>query len=181
MSHWHRLVPCVVPFSAPIHYEMGASAERRQNILALTFAMVDPLHEVVWPQKRKITRKDYLWEKTCLEAFISTPNQTEYFELNLSPTRAWNLYHFTNYRTPDQIPPVAVEQSALVKFDVQKHTIDVEIDLNLLNLADQDIILGLNAVIKTTNGLTYFALVHPKPEADFHDARGWTITLLRDE
>jgi hypothetical protein len=178
MSHWHRLIP----FSALIHYyEIGASIERRQNILAFTYALVDPQHEVNWPKKSKIIRKDYLWEKTCLEAFISTPNQKNYFELNLSPSRAWNLYQFTDYRTPDQIPPVAVEQLALVKFEVQKHTIDVEIDLNLLNLADQDIILGINAVIKTTNGLSYFGLVHPKSEADFHDAQGWTITLLRDK
>lgn len=52
-------------------------------------------------------RKDYLWEDTCFECFISHHYQKNapYIEINISPTGAFNLYYFDGYRNPQQMPP----------------------------------------------------------------------------
>ncbi|GAC1368832.1 MAG: DOMON-like domain-containing protein [Aquirhabdus sp.] len=144
----------------------------------MQFKVDDPLHQISWQVQQQLEQLDYLWENTCFEAFISTPNQREYFELNLSPSLAWNLYRFTDYRTPNDMPPVRVLEPALSKFEIEDHLITVNIDLNALKLADQEIKLGLTAVIKTNDSTEYLTLHHPKSEADFHDSMGWTIRLL---
>lgn len=159
-------------------HSVNAYAFRQAGILTIQFQINDPQHEINWPKQNRMERQDYLWESTCFEAFISTPNHNEYFELNLSPSLAWNLYHFTDYRTPKDMPPIRVLKHALIKFEIEDHTINAEIDLNALNLADQEITLGLTAVIKTADSLDYLAIHHPKSEADFHDSMGWTIRLL---
>ncbi len=177
MAHWHSLIP----FSAqPMSYSVQAKVERTDDKLVLTFELIDPQHEVIWHPQDEIQRQDFLWESTCFEAFIGTPNNTHYFELNLSPTRAWNLYRFTDYRTPNVMPPVPVPEPVLGKFDINNYTISAEIDLSLLKLANLEIKLGLTAVIKTADSLHYFAIQHPVLHADFHDAQGWTIQLLPD-
>lgn len=159
-------------------YSVNALAFRKATILTLQFQINDPQHEIYWFEKKVLERQDYLWESTCFEAFISTPNQTEYFELNLSTSLAWNLYRFNEYRTPNVMPPIAVIEPALIKFEIKDRIIYAEIDLNALKLNDQEITLGLTAVIKTANSIEYLAVHHPKSEADFHDAMGWTIRLL---
>lgn len=177
MTHWHLLIP----FSAePMSYSVQAKVERLQNILVLKFELIDPQNDVFWPEENEIKRQDFLWEGTCFEAFIGTPDHSQYFELNLSPSRAWNLYRFTNYRTPTNMPPVAVLEPALNKFEIQLRTVNAEIDLNALHLADQEITVGLTAVIKTATSLEYLAVHHPQSKADFHDPLGWTIRLLPD-
>lgn len=159
-------------------YSVNVFAFRQAATLIIKFEVSDPRHEIDWPEKQKLERCDYLWESTCFEAFIGTMNQTEYFELNLSPSLAWNLYRFTDYRTPKDMPPIRVLEPALIKLEVQDQTITVEIDLNALKLANQEITLGLTAVIKTADSLEYLAVHHPKSQADFHDSMGWTIRLL---
>lgn len=162
-------------------YSIQAKVERVQNTLRLTFELTDPNNEVIWHPQDEIKRQDFLWENTCFEAFIGTSNSTNYFELNLSPSRAWNLYRFSDYRTPNDIPPIAVTEPALIKFDIENLTISAEVDLNALKLGHQHIKLGLTAVIKTADSLHYFAIQHPVLHADFHDAQGWTIQLLPDD
>lgn len=159
-------------------YSVNAFAFRQATTLTIKFEVNDPHHEIDWPEKQKSERCDYLWENTCFEAFISSQNQSEYFELNLSPSLAWNLYRFTDYRTPKAMPPLRVLEPALIKFEVQDHLITVDIDLTTLKLADQEVTLGLTAVIKTADSLDYLAVHHPKSQADFHDSMGWTIRLL---
>jgi len=171
----------LVPFSAePMSYSVQVKVERLQNKLVFIFELTDPKNEIVWPQENEIKRQDFLWESTCFEAFIGSNDQANYFELNLSPTRAWNLYRFTNYRTPNDMPPLAVNEPALITFEVKDRSLSAEIDLTSLKLADIEIKLGLTAVLKTTKTLHYFAIQHPVPHADFHDSMGWTIRLLPD-
>jgi hypothetical protein len=177
MAHWHPLIP----FSAySMRYSVKAKAERVKNKLFLVFELTDPHNEILWQAQKDINRQDYLWESTCFEAFIGAPHQSQYYELNLSPTRAWNLYRFTDYRTPNNMPPIAVLEHALIKFDVDGKTISVEIDLTALKLADIEIQLGLTAVIKASDTLHYFAIRHPVLHADFHNQQGWAIRLLPD-
>ncbi len=165
---------------APLPFTVTADAVRQQHWLHLTFTLSDPDHLVIWPAQQMPSRQDYLWENTCFEAFIKAANQAGYVELNLAPSSAWNLYQFDNYRTPQQMPPRRVMASALESMTLTGHTLTVTLDLDQIHLADQEINIRLTAVITTQTALYYLALHHPATQADFHDVRGWTITLLPD-
>ncbi len=168
----------LIPFSTlPTTYSICATVERLQNKLMISFQLKDPQSEVFWPLANEMRRQDFLWESTCFEAFIGSHDRREYFELNLTPSAAWNLYRFSDFRTPNVMPPVAVLKAALTQFSINQYIISAEIDLNHLNIADQDIDLGLAAVIKTTDALHYFAIQHSAAQADFHDRRDWIIQL----
>ncbi len=175
MTHRHQLI---LFSQLPIAYFICATVERCQNKLNVSFELTDPHNEVFWPLANEMSRQDFLWDSTCFEVFIGSPNQHEYFELNLSPSSAWNLYCFTDYRTPNVMPPVAVLEPALIRFDVHLHRMSAEIDLNALKISHQEIKLGLAAVIKTAGASQYFALQHSALQADFHDKRDWIIRLL---
>jgi hypothetical protein len=180
MTNTYQLTPFATD---PISYTIAAKVERQQHILVFTFVLTDPLNEVIWSQtpfSSTPTRQDFLWENTCFEAFIGTPTQTGYLELNLSPAHAWNLYRFSAYRMPSSMPPPAVAEPALLRFEIKARTVQAEIDLHILGLANQELQLGLTTVVKTAQGIAYFALSHPKADADFHDAHGWILRLLPD-
>ncbi len=181
MTRCHPLIPFDLEKNIGTNkYSVNAFAFLNAAILTLKFQVNDPHHEVDWPEQQKSERCDYLWENTCFEAFISSPNQRSYFEVNLSPSLTWNLYRFTDYRTPNDMPPLRVLEPALIQFEIEDRTITAKIDLNALKLVDQEIQLGLTAVIKTADSLQYLAVHHPKPQADFHDSMGWTIRLVPD-
>lgn len=181
MTHWHVLSPFGSNASAiKTHYSVKASASCNGTNLILQFKVDDPLNQIYWHEQQHLEQRDYLWENTCFEAFISAPDQNTYFELNLSTSLAWNLYQFSNYRTPKTMPPQRVAAAELVKFEVVDKTIYAEIDLTPLKLAHQELQIGLTAVIKTADTTQYLAVHHPKSEADFHDSKGWTIRLLPD-
>ncbi len=43
-------------------------------------------------------RKDFLWEKTCVELFFFSKDNPSYWEFNFSPSQDWQAYFFTQYR-----------------------------------------------------------------------------------
>lgn len=55
-------------------------------------------------QQQQVAFCDYLWEQSCLECFIGGPT-TDYVEINANPAGAFALYHFSDYRQPDTMPP----------------------------------------------------------------------------
>lgn len=69
-----------------------------------------------WPlwQQKTVWFTDYLWERTCLECFISSHglsdkdniNKSPYIEINACPNGQYALYQFEDYRTPSTLPPV---------------------------------------------------------------------------
>lgn len=73
-----------------------------------------------WPiwQQAQVSFTDYLWERTCLECFISGkaigPDETKkssYIEINASPNGQYALYKFNSYRTPSTLPPEPLLQA----------------------------------------------------------------------
>ncbi|WP_410210552.1 hypothetical protein [Aquirhabdus sp.] len=182
MSYWQPLRPHPLSHhAAQKTYSVHAHASLVDTRLIVCFEVHDPVHEIFWPAPDQFKQCDYLWENTCFEVFINPSAHTRYFELNLSPSLAWNLYQFSDYRTPNTMPPQRVHELALTKFEVSGQTISAEIDLATLNLAKQTLNIGLTAVIKTQHSLEYLALSHSIDQADFHHSGGWTLSLSLHE
>lgn len=56
--------------------------------------------------------------------------------------------------------------------------LSLELDLGKIILTDQTLKVAISAVIKPVNGkITYWALIHPGPQADFHRRDSFILEL----
>ena len=164
------------PFEpVPFPLTITGTVEQGGN-LAIAYHMQGDLTGLFFPPQATPQRRDLLWETTCLEAFMALPGSDLYWELNLSPSGAWQLYRFQSYRTGMAVETGISDLTTQIDHRPNSFNLSVALDLNPLGLADQPLALGITAVIATTAGeLSYWALHHPGPVADFHDRRGFKI------
>ena len=122
-------------------------------------------------------RKDELWRTTCFEFLLAIKNKTQYWEFNISPSGNWNVYLMDAYRQVGMREEVRIKR---LPFEVQKEansiSLELAITLNPIIASEKPIEVGVASVIETLNGQeTYWALVHPHPEADFHVREGFVL------
>jgi hypothetical protein len=159
--------------------KITANIERRINTLFISYVVLGPLIELIIPvpaEKRK--RKSALWEETCFEFFFCVKNSDHYWEFNLSPAGHWNIYRFLSYREGMCEEPLFTS----LPFSVERHSdslrLSMQLDLNKLIPADQTIKIAAGTVIKTIDGtITYWALAHTGPQADFHRRDSFIVEL----
>lgn len=156
-----------------------AAVESPANgIIQLGFWLNDPMQQIIWGDTvAGHPRRDYLWEQTCFELFIGIKDIDDYIEVNLSPSGAWQSYHFEEYRYPETTPPPINSKIELVELKRTGFGLTAAIDINLFlhhhKIAMKDLFVGISAVIQTTAKTHYFAMQHSSPEADFHNKRDW--------
>ena len=158
--------------------KLTAALSRLSDTLSIRYEL-GPLADLSTPEPAGMpSRRDRLWEETCFELFLRPKNSNQYWEINLSPAGHWNVYRFGSYRQGMQeeaaftILPfsVTIEQNAL--------RLSLELELNKINLADQDLRIAVSAVIKPSHGsITYWALAHPGPQPDFHHSDSFIAEL----
>jgi hypothetical protein len=123
------------------------------------------------------SRRDGLWQHTCLEAFLAPADGEPYWELNLAPSGDWALYRFAAYRRGQQSPALENLPVAVVNRAEQ-----LELSLNFplpteLATASQ-LELAVTAVLEQQSGaLSYWALRHPAAQPDFHLREGFVLRL----
>ncbi|MEB3354976.1 MAG: DOMON-like domain-containing protein [Cyanobacteriota bacterium] len=128
-------------------------------------------------------RRDELWQHTCLEAFLSPSDLDGYWEFNLAPSGHWNVYRLENYRQGLQPEPFYAHLPVEIRREgnsSQPHCLELRLSCPLppgLSAARQ-LAVGLSSVIESADGqLSYWALTHPSPQADFHHRGGWLLRL----
>jgi hypothetical protein len=133
-------------------------------------------------------RRDGLWQATCVELFLALPGQESYRELNLSPSGDWAVYRLEGYRQGLTSDPawsglplrrrnVGADASA---DDKGSGILELQLDTPLppeLSTAPE-LEVAITAVLQSRDGTcSYWALVHPGPEADFHRREGFALRL----
>lgn len=119
-----------------------------------------------WEKPQSTTspaRQDDLWKATCLEAFVAIPNDQKYFELNFSPSGAWNCYEFSQYRLPS--PPKASNAFALKSMEVTRGTMKCIVECKI---DTKEFDFSLCAVIRVKDQNFYFSTQHMGEKPDFH-------------
>ncbi len=169
----------------------GAIA-RRAATLTLHYELCGAIATLkIPPPATQPSRQNGLWQTTCFECFLAVKGTTQYWEINLSPAGHWNVYRFSAYRQGMQPElawsslPVCVQrnvQSAAPKPDRQPETetlqLDLELNLTAIVSPEQSLEIGISAVVQQQDGtITYWALNHPGPEADFHQRDSFTLDL----
>ena len=134
---------------------------------------------IIIPQINKIPLRRYdLWEHTCFEFFLRIKNTTKYWEFNLSPSRNWNVFRFLDYRSN------IVEEEAFDALPLnvcqngESLIVTADIDLNKIIATNEKLEAAISTVVESRDRkLSYWALTHPKNEADFHHQDSFTIEV----
>lgn len=156
--------------------QMSGEMVLNKSLLFISYSLRENLDSVDLggaPTKSDpVPRRDFLWKKTCFEAFLQPKFATSYFELNFSLDPAWACYEFTNYREPQ--PPRPSEAFLLKEFVWEPSG---TLRLTLQNCSGfTEFRVGLTAIIVLKNGKKiHFALSHLGNQPDFHRSESFTL------
>lgn len=178
MEHAFSLNP--FPSDGPLPaIQIRGSMYRSSNVIAVRYELTGPMAGLeipgpaAWP-----ARKHSLWNETCFELFLGTGNSPRYWEFNISPSGHWNLYRFNDYRQGMREEPAITSLPYHMERRQDVLLICLEFLADRIIPAGQPIEAAVAAVVKTKDGgMTYWALVHPGPQADFHRRDGFIVYL----
>ena len=161
---------------------IAGSVSRQGNQLQVTYQLEDPLSLVALPIKNdNPERRHELWRTTCLEFFLGVVGTNRYWEVNLSPAGHWNCYRFEEYRQGMQEEgAIAMQASGGIAALplTQSGEVVATVELGAIIRAHEPLELGVTAVVEDRQGtLSYWAIAHTGPEADFHRRDSFTLTV----
>lgn len=171
------------PAAAAPDLRLEGRLARLGDQLRVTYQLSGDLPAVVLPPPvaGPPARADALWQHTCFELFLAAEGEAPYWEVNLAPNGAWNFYRLASTRqglTPvpdrDALPFTVTSGAGLLEL-----TVDLRLPRELALACRQHALrLGVTAVIERHDGeLSYWALAHGGPEADFHRREDFRLRL----
>jgi hypothetical protein len=171
--------------AGPVRSLAVSGALQTSGSLTLEFQLDAELRAVrLVPSVCQPQRRHELWRHTCFELFARLDNEPGYCEFNFSACGDWAAYQFDNYRGTRRDAaqrPIEVSVQTLGVAQIQlRARVDLAsafaIDTSALERADWR--LNCAAVIESIDGsLGYWAVHHPQPQPDFHDAAGFCVAL----
>jgi hypothetical protein len=177
-EHSFSLVPFPVPNTPNI--TLSGSMGRDQIGLRVNYSLSGDLQAISIPgPSPRPSRKNGLWTSTCFEFFLAVPDRPEYWEFNLSPSGDWNVFHMDSYRRVGFREESRIDELALTFLHGDERcTLDCVVDIQPILTADMEVLAGVASVIQTLSGdETYWALLHPGPQADFHSRGSFILRL----
>jgi hypothetical protein len=147
------------------------------GLLELAYAVRGAVGALYVPPPSEPLRTDDLWKRTCFEAFVLAPPSDAYVEFNLAPSGRWATYRFDRYRQGMRDAVDVVPSPPQGRADAS--ALELAASARLPDLAAAPLWrLGLTAVIEEASGaVSYWALAHPSPQPDFHNATGFVLEL----
>lgn len=150
--------------------------ERTFQTLVLSFCLQGNLGDLVLPGAAARNRCDNLWRSTCLEMFWAEEGKKNYWELNLAPNGAWNVYAFSDYRTgmrqEERIAAPLVETTRTP----DTFSLTAELGIGNLHANNAPLRVGVSAVLEHRDTrLSYWALAHPENRPDFHAPQAFLL------
>ena len=173
---------CLKPFESAgelPHFTITGNIGRQANKLFINYTLSGILDDILVPQPSDMPcRRNALWEETCFEFFLGLKNSERYWEFNLSPAGHWNVYSFSSCREGMHEEASVVSLPFLVSIQPEAFVLSLEFNLDKLVSEGQDLEVGISAVVKTEKGkISYWALDHPGPQADFHRRDSFIVDL----
>lgn len=148
--------------------------------LTLSFTVTGNMLGIAIPRLRSPMRRAELWQHTCFEAFLRTSKESDYYELNFSPSTEWAAYKFDDYRTKMREAP---EIDAIqIEWRPSRNSCTLQVCLKIgsspdLSRATWEI--GLSAIIEERSGYrSYWSLAHSCDKPDFHHPASFVHELM---
>lgn len=163
----------------PPEIEISGNIIRHCNTLTIQYQILGQLAELNLPAATNSpTRKDELWQQTCLEFFLGIEDSPQYWEFNLSPAGDWNIYRFEDYRQGMQTETAFGSLPFTVQNRPNCLLLTLEVELDKIVELEQKIEIAVASVIQSKAGeMTYWALTHCGTQADFHQRESFIIKL----
>ena len=147
--------------------------------LRVNFQLYGQLALLRIPRPQPALSCDGLSKHTCFEVFVAAEGNSGYYEFNFSPSGQWAAYAFSHYRSPGKWTFNQKPYSRVIR--TENHLfLEATIPGADLppNISGKPLLLGLTAVLETTNGSrSYWALHHPSHRPDFHHRAGFACIL----
>ena len=152
---------------------------RQNDLLHLSYLVEGNLSKIAIPNLSTTPqRQRQLWENTCFEFFLGIKNTSQYWEFNLSLSGDWNIYRFSKYRSPIQEETAFNSLPYKLEKNARNLRLNLQLNLQPIIASSQDLQVGITTVIRSkNNGLSYWALIHPGEEADFHRQDSFILNL----
>ena len=147
--------------------------------LHICYTLSGPLDRLMIPLTAQFPeRRDNLWEESCFELFFAEPGSEAYWEVNLAPSGHWNVYNFDCYRQGMQMEDNVSSIPCSFVRRPQTFILEAVLDLGCLRLTEKHLQVNVSGVfLSKSNKQSYWALAHPCGKPDFHDRKGFILTL----
>ena len=158
---------------------IAGQVQRQTNHFNVTYQLSGDLESLALPELSPTPERcDGLWERTCFECFLGLQNAPVYWEVNLSPTGDWNVYHFDDYRQGWKRETAIASPIAQRTDRADGLQVSLSLDISPLVPARQPLQVGVTTVLQTqASQLSYWALTHPAAEADFHHRDSFVLVV----
>ena len=151
---------------------------RTDRAITLSFLLQGNMDDLVLPTATEPTRCDNLWQATCFEMFWAAEGAKNYWELNLAPNGAWNVYAFTDYRTGMRQEERVAAPAIATSRTPESFILTAELDIALLHPAGAPLRVGVSTVLMHHDSrLSYWALAHPEERPDFHAPHAFLLRV----
>lgn len=141
----------------------------------LVFKWQDKANEIIFSNSPVAGRYHELWQHTCFEAFVmpvTSANNKNYFEINLNTQKAWNVYQFEDYRSPQ--PPIECANAEVVDFQFKENLLRAKVKFNKMEF--KKLKVSLCAVLNVKEvGNTYWSFKHADTKPNFHHFDSFVI------
>jgi len=154
------------------------TVERTPEALVLSFLLQGNLGDLILPAAPEGKRCDNLWQATCLEMFWAEEGRKNYWELNLAPTGAWNVYAFTDYRAGMRREERVAEPLIQIGRTPDSFSLTAELMIGTLHENTPSLRIGVSAVLRHQDSrLSHWALAHPENRPDFHASQSFLLRV----
>lgn len=145
------------------------------DLIAIRYRLVGDIRALRVPGRDRLLDPERLWEHTCFEMFVASPDSDAYVEWNFSPTGQCARFEFSSYRRRERAS-APVQAGVAVATEAGELRLDARAPLQHGVGAPAHIALA--AVIEDAEGgLSYWAMRHPSDRPDFHHRGGFALAL----
>lgn len=165
--------------------EITGEIIREGNSLQLSYKLTGDVTALALPGLTAMAqRKNELWQHSCFEFFLGIQGEPGYWEFNLSPSGDWNVYRLSGYR--ENLVPEPAYSALPFNVIVAESFCELALELDLSGIVDSNQFLevGVTTVVEQkpepgsdAGRISYWAIAHTGPEADFHRRDSFGIQL----
>eukprot|EP00741_Cyanophora_paradoxa_P010312 tig00020528_g9981.t1 len=151
-------------------FNVSARVQRLGTELHFEWVISGDLQRLVVPEELpRRPRTVGLWTTTCLEAFFGPAGSDAYWELNVSPSGAWNVFRFEHYRSQPMKEEGRVRDIRFDRLRIGDRELAVRCSFDA-PFAQGPLQASLTAVVAEApeGRAEYFALRHCGRAPDFH-------------
>lgn len=124
------------------------------------------------------TRQDELWQQTCFELFYGIQGSPKYWEVNITPSGAWNVYAFSSSRTGMRQEEKIKNVASTIYKSSDSIILHCSFDIDKILPKHCIIDVGVSCVVAFKNcEKGYWALAHNKDVPDFHDRSAFLLHI----